>query len=68
MSNEYDDIINLPHPEPKNHVRMPIHKRAAQFAPFAALARYKEAIEEAQRKQEEKIAEIDAPVNIDDDI
>lgn len=52
----------------KNHVRMPIHKRAAQFAPFAALAGYKEAIEEAQRKQEEKIAEIDAPVNIDDDI
>lgn len=49
----YDDIINLPHPEPKNHVRMPISKRAAQFAPFAALTGYKEAIEEAQRKQEE---------------
>ena len=65
MGNEYDDMINLPHPEPKNHVRMPIHKRAA---PFAALAGYKEAIEEAQREQEEKIAEIDAPVNIDDDI
>ena len=68
MGNEYDDIINLPYPEPKNHVRLPIHKRAAQFAPFAALAGDKEAIEEAQRKQEEKIAEIDAPVNIDDDI
>jgi hypothetical protein len=51
MGNEYNDIFNLPHPEPKNHVRMPIHKREAQFAPFAALAGYKEAIEEAQRKQ-----------------
>ena len=29
---------------------------------------YKEAIAEAQRKQEEKIAEIDRPVGIDDDI
>lgn len=29
---------------------------------------YKEAIAEAQRKQEEKIAEIDRPVEIDDDI
>lgn len=59
---EYDDIINLPHPEPKNHVRMPIRKRAAQFAPFAALSGYKEAIEEAQRKQEEAVRQKDAPV------
>ena len=29
---------------------------------------YKEAIAEAQRKQEEKIAEIDRPVEIDDDM
>lgn len=35
--NEYDDIINLPHYEPKNHPRMPLAARAAQFAPFAAL-------------------------------
>jgi hypothetical protein len=39
---EYDDIINLPHYEPKNHPRMSMWKRAAQFAPFAALTGYGE--------------------------
>ena len=33
----YDDIINLPNPTSKNHPRMSLHDRAAQFAPFAAL-------------------------------
>ena len=33
----YEDIINLPHHEPVAHPRMPMIKRAAQFAPFAAL-------------------------------
>ena len=32
----YDDIINLPHPEPKRHRRMARADRAAQFAPFEA--------------------------------
>ena len=50
---EYDDIINLPHYEPKNHPRMSMWKRAAQFAPFAALRGYDEAIKEAERKNEE---------------
>lgn len=30
----YDDIINLPNPTSKNHPRMSLHDRAAQFAPF----------------------------------
>ena len=34
---DYEDIINLPHHEPVAHPRMPMIKRAAQFAPFAAL-------------------------------
>ncbi len=34
----YDDIINLPRPALKKHSRMPVSERAAQFAPFAALA------------------------------
>ncbi len=34
---DYDDIINLPHPEPQAHARMPLTARAAQFMPFAAL-------------------------------
>ena len=36
MSGKYDDIIDLPHPEPQTHSRMPMRDRAAQFAPFAA--------------------------------
>ncbi len=36
-THEYDDIINLPHPDPQVHQRMPISIRAAQFMPFAAL-------------------------------
>ncbi len=48
MSSAYDDIINLPHYEPK-HPRMPLQNRAAQFAPFAALNGHGAAISEAAR-------------------
>ena len=34
---KYDDIINLPHPDPRTRQRMPELERAAQFASFAAL-------------------------------
>lgn len=47
MTDNYEDIINLPHPEPKRHPRMSLLARAAQFAPFAALTGYDEAISEA---------------------
>ena len=46
---EYDDIINLPHYEPKNHPRMSMMNRAAQFAPFSAVAGYEAAIRETGR-------------------
>ena len=36
--NEYEDIIHLPHPTSRNHPRMTMEQRAAQFAPFAALS------------------------------
>lgn len=35
--NNYEDIINLPHWNPRVHKRMSMEARAAQFAPFAAL-------------------------------
>ncbi len=35
--NRYNDIIELPHHESNTHRRMPMYKRAAFFAPFAAL-------------------------------
>ena len=47
MTNDYDDIINLPHYEPKHHPRMSMWSRAAQFAPFAALTGYDAAIHSA---------------------
>ena len=47
---KYDDIINLPHHESLNHPRMSNYNRAAQFAPFAALVGYEEAIEKSQER------------------
>ncbi len=38
----YEDIVDLPHHVSKTHPQMPIEKRAAQFAPFAALPGYDE--------------------------
>ena len=55
MSNDYDDIINLPHYEPKHHPRMSMWNRAAQFAPFAALTGYAAAIQESNRVTEDWI-------------
>lgn len=45
----YDDIIDLPHYTPKNHQRMSMHSRAAQFAPFAALTGHDALIRETAR-------------------
>jgi len=50
MTNDYDDIINLPHYEPKHHPRMSMWNRAAQFAPFAALTGYEDAIRETAQE------------------
>lgn len=51
----YEDIIYLPHPVSRNHLPMPVGDRAAQFAPFAALTGYEEAVEEAARLTECRI-------------
>ena len=48
-NNNYDDIIDLPHPVSKKHPPMPMINRAAQFAPFAALTGYDAAIDETAR-------------------
>lgn len=49
MTHDYDDIIHLSHYEPKRHPRMPLAARAAQFAPFAAVAGHDAAIREEGR-------------------
>ena len=50
---EYDDIINLPHHVSKKYPQMTMWNRAAQFAPFAAVKGYEEAVKETMRKNEE---------------
>ena len=37
MSDDYKDIINLPHHVSSKRPQMPMLDRAAQFSPFAAL-------------------------------
>ena len=52
---KYSDIIDIKHFDPKNHPRMSTYKRAAQFAPFAALTGYEELVEETSRLTSEKL-------------
>ena len=52
MTDNYDDIINLPHHVSKRHPQMSMMNRAAQFAPFAALTGHSDAIEETVRQSE----------------
>lgn len=54
----YDDIINLPHHVSKKHPPMSLYARSAQFAPFAALTGYEDAVRETAREINERI-EID---------
>jgi hypothetical protein len=50
MRNDYDDIINLPHHVSKRHPQMSMWNRAAQFAPFAALTGYDDAIKDTAKE------------------
>lgn len=64
MTGEYDDILHHPRHISNRRRRMPPEDRAAQFAPFAALTGYEDAIEETGRLtdtmvcQEESLREI----------
>ena len=51
----YEDIVNLPHHVSKKHPPMPMINRAAQFAPFAALTGYDDAVRESARLTDEMI-------------
>lgn len=52
-ADEYKDMLTLPHHVSETHPQMPVHDRAAQFMPFAALRGYEEAIGESGRETEE---------------
>ncbi|MGO5337942.1 hypothetical protein ACTQZS_14275 [Bilifractor sp. LCP19S3_H10] len=60
----YEDIVNLPHPVSRYHVPMPLIQRAAQFAPFAALTGYDEAIEETGRQTDDRVALSESEITI----
>ena len=55
MIDKYKNIIDLKHFDPKYHTRMPMANRSAQFAPFAALTGFGEAINEAGRAVDKRI-------------
>ena len=55
MNSKYQDIINLPHYEPKRHPRMSIEARSAQFAPFSALTGYDDVVNETGRLTQRKL-------------
>jgi hypothetical protein len=50
VNHDYDDIINLPHHVSKRHPQMSMWNRAAQFAPFAALTGYEDAIKDTAQE------------------
>lgn len=52
---KYDDIVNLPHWEPRHHRRMSGIDRAGQFAPFAALTGYDAMVAETSRLTGERL-------------
>ncbi len=54
MKRTYDDILNFPRHISAAHPSMPVRNRAAQFAPFSALAGYDEEIKESARFTDKK--------------
>ena len=52
---KYDDIIGLPHHVSDRRAPMSRMDRAAQFAPFAALTGYEDAVAETARLTEQRV-------------
>lgn len=50
---DYADLIDLPHPVSTRRQPMPIHDRAAQFAPYDALTGYSAMVRETARLTDE---------------
>lgn len=55
MTDNYDDLLHLPHPTSKKHPRMSRLDRAAQFSPFAALTGYDDAVKETARLTDRRV-------------
>lgn len=54
-TDQYADIINLPHHQSNTRPHMPLRDRAAQFSPFAALTGHDAAIAETARLTDKRI-------------
>lgn len=54
MNEKYKEIIHLPHKQSATRPHMPVADRAAQFAPFAALVGYDDAVKETARLTESR--------------
>lgn len=61
MNPKYEKNLNLPHHVSKRHPQMSLYARSAQFAPFAALTGYDEAVGETARITTDK-KEIDEEI------
>lgn len=55
MNELYSDIIKLPRRKLSHRKKMSLQDRAAQFAPYAALSGYAEAVGETERLTEKRI-------------
>ena len=55
MIDQYNDIIDLPHHQSATRPHMSNYDRAAQFAPFAALTGYDDAVKETARLTDKKV-------------
>ena len=62
---DYDDIIDLPHPDPKYHPRMLPYKRAAQFKPFMPLGGYTDMLRRTEEEVRRAVEERDAPKDLE---
>lgn len=54
MNEKYKEIIHLPHKQSSTRPHMAVADRAAQFAPFAALVGYDDAVRETARLTESR--------------
>lgn len=55
MDEKYEKIMDLPRPISENRAKMPRIRRAAQFAPFAALSGYDRVLAESTRQTQPEI-------------
>lgn len=63
MTDNYEDIIHLPHHISKTRPQMTLIERAAQFAPFSALTGYDDAVKETARFTSEKLELDDSAIS-----